>query len=105
MVPLDDRRRWYRYHQLFADVLRAHLLDEQPERVPELHRRASAWYERNAQPSVRPTATWANSGLSAELLARFIHGASTRPPGEFSERVWDEMRPNCTAELGRIGRL
>ena len=38
-------------------------------------------------------------------LARFIHGASTRPPGEFSERVWDEMRPNCTAELGRIERL
>ena len=32
LVPLDDRRRWYRYHHLFADVLRAHLLDEQPER-------------------------------------------------------------------------
>ena len=32
VVPLDDRRQWYRYHHLFADVLRAHLLDEQPER-------------------------------------------------------------------------
>ena len=32
LVPLDDRRRWYRYHHLFADVLRAHLLDEQPDR-------------------------------------------------------------------------
>ena len=51
VVPLDDRRRWYRYHHLFADVLRARLLDEQPERVPELHRRASAWYERNGEPS------------------------------------------------------
>jgi LuxR family maltose regulon positive regulatory protein len=51
LVPLDDRRRWYRYHHLFADVLRAHLLDEQPDRVPELHRRASAWYEQNGQPS------------------------------------------------------
>ena len=40
LVPLDDRRRWYRYHQLFADVLRAHLLDERPDRVPDLHRRA-----------------------------------------------------------------
>ena len=45
LVPLDDRRLWYRYHHLFADVLRARLLDEQPERVDELHRRASAWYE------------------------------------------------------------
>ncbi len=30
LVPLDDRRQWYRYHQLFADVLQARLLDEQP---------------------------------------------------------------------------
>ncbi len=51
VVPLDDRRRWYRYHHLFADVLRARLLDEQPEQVPELHRRASAWYERNGERS------------------------------------------------------
>ena len=34
LVPLDDRRRWYRYHHLFADVLRARLLDEQPDGVP-----------------------------------------------------------------------
>ena len=33
LVPLDDRRQWYRYHHLFADVLQARLLDEQPERV------------------------------------------------------------------------
>jgi hypothetical protein len=51
VVPLDDRRRWYRYHHLFADVLRARLQDEQPEQVPELHRRASAWYERNGEAS------------------------------------------------------
>ena len=51
LVPLDDRRRWYRYHQLFADVLHARLLDEQPGQVPDLHRRASAWYEQNGEPS------------------------------------------------------
>ena len=45
LVPLDDQRRWYRYHHLFADVLRAHLLDEAPDLVPELHRRASDWCE------------------------------------------------------------
>lgn len=47
LVPLDGRRQWYRYHQLFADVLRAHLLDEQPDRVRELHRRASDWHEQH----------------------------------------------------------
>ncbi len=47
LVPLDDHRLWYRYHHLFADVLRARLLGEQPAQVQELHRRASAWYETN----------------------------------------------------------
>jgi LuxR family transcriptional regulator, maltose regulon positive regulatory protein len=51
LVPLDDRRHWYRYHHLFADVLRARLLDEQPDRVTGLHRRASDWYGRNGDPS------------------------------------------------------
>ncbi len=45
VVPLDDRRQWYRYHHLFADVLRAHLLDEHPAEVAGLHRRAGAWFE------------------------------------------------------------
>jgi LuxR family maltose regulon positive regulatory protein len=51
VVPLDDSRRWYRYHHLFADVLLTHLLDEQPDRVAALHRRASQWYEQNREPS------------------------------------------------------
>jgi LuxR family maltose regulon positive regulatory protein len=49
LIPLDDRRRWYRYHNLFADVLRARLLDAQSDDVPGLHRRASAWYEQNGE--------------------------------------------------------
>ena len=40
-----------------------------------------------------------------DTLARFIHGASTRPLGEFSDLAWAEMQPNCTAKLGRIERL
>lgn len=47
VVPLDDARRWYRYHHLFADVLRARLAAERPALVAPLHRRASTWYERN----------------------------------------------------------
>lgn len=47
VVPLDDERRWYRYHRLFADVLRVQLLDEAPDLMPTLHRRASEWYAEN----------------------------------------------------------
>src|ERR687898_2286503 len=47
VVPLDDKRHWYRYHHLFAEVLFAHLMQERPDQVPTLHRRASEWYEQN----------------------------------------------------------
>ncbi|GAA4974987.1 LuxR C-terminal-related transcriptional regulator [Kineococcus glutinatus] len=47
VVALDDRRRWYRYHHLFADVLRARLLDERPGEVAALHGRASEWFEQH----------------------------------------------------------
>ncbi len=51
IVPLDDERRWYRYHHLFADLL-GNLLRKgrTPEQIHELHRRASAWYEKNGDP-------------------------------------------------------
>ncbi len=45
LVPLDEVRGWWRYHQLFADLLRARLRQELPDRVPALHRNAAAWYE------------------------------------------------------------
>ena len=51
LSPLDERRRWYRYHQLFADVLQTHLTEQHPGEVPDLHRRASAWYEHNGEPA------------------------------------------------------
>jgi LuxR family transcriptional regulator, maltose regulon positive regulatory protein len=47
LIPLDDDRRWYRYHQLFAGVLRERLARDEPAAaVAELHRRASVWFER-----------------------------------------------------------
>src|SRR5215208_5804014 len=47
VIALDDERHWYRYHHLFANVLRSRLQREHPERIRELHRQAAAWYERN----------------------------------------------------------
>ena len=52
VVPLDDNRRWYRYHHLFADVLRVHLRDEDGDGAADLHRRASLWYDQNGEPQL-----------------------------------------------------
>jgi LuxR family transcriptional regulator, maltose regulon positive regulatory protein len=47
VIPLDNERRWYRYHRLFADVLRKRLEHQYPQLLAELHHRASRWYEQN----------------------------------------------------------
>jgi LuxR family transcriptional regulator, maltose regulon positive regulatory protein len=44
LVPLDTKREWYRYHHLFRDLLRQELRRAEPELMPELHRRAAAWF-------------------------------------------------------------
>jgi LuxR family maltose regulon positive regulatory protein len=51
VIPLDDRRQWYRYHHLFAHVLKTRLMEEWPGQVSALHQRASVWYEQNSMPS------------------------------------------------------
>ncbi len=45
LIPLDDERRWYRYHRLFKDLLRQQLRRAYAALLPGLHRRASEWYE------------------------------------------------------------
>jgi LuxR family maltose regulon positive regulatory protein len=44
LVPLDDERQWFRFHALFADALRAEARRSDPDALPELHRRAAAWF-------------------------------------------------------------
>jgi LuxR family transcriptional regulator, maltose regulon positive regulatory protein len=100
LVPLDDRRRWYRYHQLFADVLQAHLLDEQPDDVPDLHRRASAWYEENGEPSesIHHALATEDFARAADLLERAIP-AMRRSRQQRAVRGWIEALPD---ELVRV---
>jgi LuxR family transcriptional regulator, maltose regulon positive regulatory protein len=47
LLPLDDRREWYRYHQLFGELLLLELGSREPALVPALHRRAAAWHRRH----------------------------------------------------------
>ena len=95
LVPLDDRRRWYRYHHLFADVLQARLLDEQPGQVPDLHRRASAWYQQNGEPSVAIGHALAaeDFGRAADLVELAIP-AMRRTRQEATVRGWLEALPD-----------
>ena len=95
LVPLDDRRRWYRYHQLFADVLHARLLDEQPDDVPELHRRASAWHEQNDEPSeaIRHALAAQDFERAADLVELAIP-AMRRSRQEAAVLGWLELLPD-----------
>jgi LuxR family transcriptional regulator, maltose regulon positive regulatory protein len=70
VVGLDDERGWYRYHHLFADVLRRHLQQAEPALLPILHRRASAWYEQHDLPA--EAVQHALAVPDAELAVRLI---------------------------------
>jgi LuxR family maltose regulon positive regulatory protein len=95
LVPLDDRRRWYRYHHLFADVLQARLLDERPGQVPELHRRASAWYQRSGEQPVAISHALAaeDFGRAADLIERAIP-AMRRTRQETTVHSWLKALPD-----------
>ena len=117
VVPLDDKRHWYRYHHLFGDVLQAHSMEEQPDRVPILHRRASEWYEHNGLPSdaVRHALAGEDFERAAglvELAARAMLGSSQEPTLlEWLKALPDELvraRPVLSvyyafASLGGVG--
>jgi len=70
VVPLDEVRGWWRYHHLFADLLRARLRQDQPGRMAELHRNAAAWYaERGlADDAIRHAAAAGEMTWAARLI-------------------------------------
>ncbi len=70
----DDTRNWFRYHHLFADVLHAYLMEEQPDQVATLHRRASEWYEHNgsATDAIRHALAAEDFARAADLVEQVI---------------------------------
>ncbi len=94
VVPLDDRRTWYRYHHLDGDVVRARLLDERPERVAELHCRASDWYADNGEPGEAIVhALAARDHERAAKLIELVAPAMQRARQESQLRSWLEALP------------
>ncbi len=94
LVPLDDRRHWYRYHHLFAEVLQARLVDERSDEVPELHRRASAWYAEHGEPdaAIQHALTAEDYVLAATLIETALP-ALARDRRERTLRGWLETLP------------
>ena len=95
VIPLDDKRNWYRYHHLFADVLRMHLMAEQSDQVSALHRRASEWYERN--------------GLRSDAIHHALAAEDFERAATLVELAVPEMRRNrqgaTVKELGWLKAL
>ena len=99
VVALDDRRRWYRYHHLFADVLRARLLAEQPALISTLHGRASHWFEEGGD-----EAGAIQHAFAAGDVARAADLTELAAPGLFAGRQemtlrrWLDALPDETFE-------
>jgi LuxR family transcriptional regulator, maltose regulon positive regulatory protein len=94
LIPLDDRRHWFRYHHLFADVLHLHLLTEQPDHVPTLNRRASEWFEHHgsAVDAIRHALAAEDFERTADLIERAVP-AMRRSRQESMVLAWLEKLP------------
>jgi ATP/maltotriose-dependent transcriptional regulator MalT len=93
VVPLDEERRWYRYHHLFADLLRAHRPAD-PGRTLELHRRAAGWLEGHGliEDAVRHALAAGDDGWAARLVDRYAHEHLRRGEGATLRR-WLSVLP------------
>lgn len=93
IVPLDDERRWYRYHHLFADLLRQRLRQDHSEQIRELHRRASAWY--------------AGVGLWADAIRHAFAAEDLERAADLAELAWRPMNESyrAVAWLGWVKAL
>ncbi|MEO0374462.1 MAG: LuxR C-terminal-related transcriptional regulator [Cyanobacteria bacterium P01_A01_bin.17] len=91
IIPLDNKRQWYRYHHLFADVVQARA--EWPECLPRLHGRASEWYEQN--------------GLFSDAIRHALAAQDFERAAGLIERIWPIMRRRQreTTVLGWITSL
>lgn len=93
IVPLDDQRHWYRYHHLFADLLRQQLGRKQPDAIPGLHHLASEWY--------------AQEGLWSDAIHHAFAAQDFERVAGLAELAWDAMnrRYRAVTWLGWVKAL
>ena len=86
LIPLDYDRTWYRYHHLFADVLKAHARNHHQGQIADWHRRASKWYAQNG--SAADAIYHALAAPDFELAAGQIELVWRRMDRSFQEKTW-----------------
>ena len=104
LVPLDEVRGWWRYHHLFADLLRARLQRADPGRVPELHRAAAAWFERHgpAGDAVQHAVAAGEAAWAARLVERHGDEVLLRSEGATLERWLAALPAEVVASRPRL---
>ncbi len=112
VVPLDDRRHWYRYHHLFAEVLQTHLREVGPDEQVTLHRRASQWFADSGDPesAVRHALTAGDVERAADI-AELAFPSMARRRKEATIRGWvgafpdDVVRRRPVLAISFVGGL
>ena len=95
IIPLDHERRWYRYHHLFADLLRKRLQHTHPDRAPILHSRASEWHEQNGHmPTAIEHALSARNFERAASLVESVADAALMRSEVTTLLAWIEALPD-----------
>src|SRR3984957_4684054 len=105
LVPLDEVRGWWRYHHLFADLLRARLQAEQPpERVQALHRAAAAWSQEHglADDAVRHALAAGDGAWAARLVERHVEELLGRSEGATLRRWLSALPGQAVRDRPRL---
>jgi LuxR family transcriptional regulator, maltose regulon positive regulatory protein len=104
LVPLDEVRGWWRYHHLFADLLRARLQAEQPGRVQALHRAAAAWSEEHdlADDAVRHALAARDPAWAARLAERHVETLLGRSEGATLRRWLSALPAESVRDRPRL---
>src|SRR5580704_12622867 len=105
LVPLDEVRGWWRYHHLFADLLRARLRAEQPGRVQALHRAAAAWCDEHdlADDAVRHALAAGDAARAARLVERHVETLLGRSEGATLRRWLSALPAESVRHRPRLG--
>jgi LuxR family maltose regulon positive regulatory protein len=93
LVPLDSKRRWYRFHHLFQELLRLELSLAEPDRETELHRRAAAWYLEAGMTDegIRHTIAAGDGAEATELIAQNWAMTLLQEAGDSTIDRWLEL--------------
>ncbi len=104
LLPLDEARCWWRYHQLFADLLRARLEAEQPGRVQALNRVAAAWCDAHdlADDAVRHALAAGDADWAARLVERHAETLLGRGEGATLRRWLSALPPELVRRRPRL---